>query len=72
MLRMGATPLKTATVDAAVLLGIDDKLGYLKPGHLADIAAVEGNPLDEINATIYHVSWVMKGGTVVVDKTKAK
>ena len=73
--KAGMTPeqaLKTATVDGAALLGIEDKLGYLKPGYFADIAAVEGNPLDDINAVIHNVRWVMKGGTVVVDKTKAK
>ena len=73
--KVGMTPeqaLNTATVDAAALLGIEDKLGYLKPGYLADIAAVEGNPLDDINAVIHNVRWVMKDGTVVVDKTKSK
>ncbi len=73
--KAGMTPeqaLKTATVDGAALLGIEDKLGNLKPGYLADITAVEGNPLDDINAVIHNVRWVMKGGVVVVDKTKAK
>jgi imidazolonepropionase-like amidohydrolase len=71
--KAGMTPeqaLKTATVDAASLLGMEDKLGYLKPGYFADIAAVEGNPLDDINIVIRNVRWVMKGGVVVVDKTK--
>jgi imidazolonepropionase-like amidohydrolase len=73
--KAGMTPeqaLKTATVDGAALLGMEDKLGHLKPGYFADIAAVEGNPLDDINAVIYDVRWVMKDGAVVVDKTKAK
>ena len=74
-IKAGMTPeqaLKTATVNGAILLGMDDKLGYLKPGYFADIAAVEGDPLKEINAVIDNVRWVMKGGVVVVDKTKAK
>jgi imidazolonepropionase-like amidohydrolase len=71
--KAGMTPeqaLKTATVDAAELMGIEDRLGRLKPGYLADIAAVEGNPLENIDAAIKNVRWVMKGGAVVVDKTK--
>jgi imidazolonepropionase-like amidohydrolase len=71
--KAGMTPeqaLKTATVDAAQLLGIDDRLGRLKPGYLADIAAIDGNPLENIDAAIQKVRWVMKAGAVVVDKTK--
>jgi imidazolonepropionase-like amidohydrolase len=71
--KAGMTPeqaLKTATVDAADLMGIEDRLGRLKPGYLADIAAVEGNPLENIDVAINKVRWVMKGGAVVVDKTK--
>jgi len=71
--KAGMTPeqaLKTATVDAAELMGIEDRLGRLKPGYLADIAAVEGNPLENIDVAINKVRWVMKGGAVVIDKTK--
>jgi imidazolonepropionase-like amidohydrolase len=70
--KAGMTPeqaLKTATVDAAELMGIEDRLGRLKPGYLADIAAIDGNPLENIDA-IQKVRWVMKAGAVVVDKTK--
>jgi imidazolonepropionase-like amidohydrolase len=69
----GMTPeqaLKTATVNSAELLGVQDKLGYLKAGYLADICAVEGNPLENIDIAIQKVRWVMKAGAVVVDKTK--
>jgi imidazolonepropionase-like amidohydrolase len=71
--KAGMTPeqaLKTATTDAAELLGMEDRLGKLKPGYFADIAAVDGNPLENIDAAISHVRWVMKAGVVVVDKTK--
>jgi imidazolonepropionase-like amidohydrolase len=62
--------LKTATINAAELLGHANDLGSLKPGYFADVAAVEGNPLDDIDVAINKVRWVMKGGVVVVDKTK--
>jgi imidazolonepropionase-like amidohydrolase len=71
--KAGMTPeqaLKTATTDAAELMGIEDRLGRLKPGYLADIAAIEGNPLENIDVVIKNVRWVMKAGAVVVDKTK--
>lgn len=78
--KAGMTPeqaLKTATVDGAALLGMEDKLGYLRPGYFADITAVEGNPIDDINTVIHNtvihnVRWVMKGGVVVIDKTSSK
>jgi len=71
--KAGMTPeqaLKTATTNAAELLQKQNELGALKPGYFADICAVEGNPLDDINVAIQKVRWVMKGGAVVVDKTK--
>jgi imidazolonepropionase-like amidohydrolase len=71
--KAGMTPeqaLNTATVAGADLLQKQDKLGCLKPGCYADIVAVEGNPLDDIDVAIHKVRWVMKAGTVVVDGRK--
>lgn len=69
--RAGMTPaqaLATATVNGAAILGMEKKLGRIAPGYFADIVAVEGNPLDDIRVAIDKVKWVMKGGTVVVDR----
>lgn len=71
--KAGMTPaqaLQTATTTAADLLGRADSLGRLRPGFLADIIAVEGDPLKDINAVISGVRWVMKDGGVVVDRTR--
>ena len=71
--KAGMTPeqaLQTATSNAAALLGKEKELGALAPGYLADLVAVEGDPLSDINVTLSKVKWVMKGGEVVVDKTK--
>jgi imidazolonepropionase-like amidohydrolase len=71
--KLGMTPeqaLATATTNAAALLGKEKELGAIAPGHYADIVAVEGDPLADVNVTINNVRWVMKGGTVVADKTK--
>jgi imidazolonepropionase-like amidohydrolase len=69
----GMTPqqaLATATTEGADLLGAADRLGALRPGYLADVVAVEGDPLADVKVVIEKVRWVMKGGEVVVDKTK--
>ena len=61
--------LKTATTNAAELLGKKDELGAVSAGYFADLVAVEGDPLADVNVTINKVKWVMKGGAVVADKT---
>jgi imidazolonepropionase-like amidohydrolase len=45
-------------------------LGAIAPGYLADLVAVDGDPLADINVVLHNVKWVMKNGDVVVDKTK--
>jgi imidazolonepropionase-like amidohydrolase len=62
----GMSPLaaiRTATVNAADLLGVTDR-GVLAAGKLADVIAAPGNPLEDVRA-LERVSWVMKGGKVV-------
>lgn len=56
--------LKSATVNAADLLGMYDKIGSLEVGKYADIIAVEGNPLLDINA-MFKVQFVMKEGDII-------
>jgi imidazolonepropionase-like amidohydrolase len=51
-------------IHGAKLLGWEGQIGQLKPGFLADIIAVHGNPLEDISA-MEHVSFVMKDGVVV-------
>jgi imidazolonepropionase-like amidohydrolase len=71
--KAGMTPeqaLRSATVIPAELMGLDDRLGRIAPGYLADIVAVEGDPLANIDAVFTGVRWVMKDGRVVVDKTR--
>ncbi|MGH9676210.1 MAG: metal-dependent hydrolase family protein, partial [Candidatus Acidiferrum sp.] len=73
--KAGMTPeqaLRTATTNAAELLGKPKELGAVAPGYFADLVAVEGDPLADIDVAISRVKWVMKGGAVVVDKTKAQ
>lgn len=58
--------LKFTTVNTADLLDVSDKLGTLEEGKLADIIAIDGNPLENIK-DIEHVTFVMKGGKVYKD-----
>src|SRR5579863_4109900 len=64
MVKYGMTPLsalQAGTINGAALLGWEGRIGSLTPGCLADIIAVEGNPLQNISA-LERVSFVMKGG----------
>jgi len=73
--KAGMTPeeaLKAATTNAAELLGKKDELGAVAAGYLADLVAVEGDPLADVNVTISKVEWVMKGGAVVTNKTEPR
>jgi imidazolonepropionase-like amidohydrolase len=68
--KAGMTPaqaLATATTIAAALLKHDMDLGRIAPGFYADVVAVEGEPLKNIEDVISGVRWVMKDGRVVVD-----
>jgi len=66
MVKYGMAPLAVFQADlinGAKLLDWDGQIGELKPGYLADIIAVPGNPLEDIS-TLQHVDFVMKGGVV--------
>jgi imidazolonepropionase-like amidohydrolase len=74
LVQAGLTPaqaLGAATTTAADLLGMQDRLGRIGPGYLADLVAVEGDPLQQIDSLFTGVRWVMKDGKVVVDKRAA-
>jgi imidazolonepropionase-like amidohydrolase len=55
--------LRAATVTSAELIQMDDELGRLAVGYLADIIAVPGDPSDDISTTL-DVRFVMKDGRV--------
>jgi imidazolonepropionase-like amidohydrolase len=64
---LGLKPLdaiRAATVEAAKAVGLGGQTGVLKDGALADIIAVEGNPLDDLTA-LQKVTFVMKAGRPV-------
>jgi imidazolonepropionase-like amidohydrolase len=72
--KAGMTPaqaLAAATTNGAALLGMEKSLGAVAPGCYADIVAVEGDPLADVDVVVRGVRWVMKGGRVVVDRTES-
>ncbi len=70
MVKYGLTPAKairSATSDAADLLGRADSVGTLAPGHFADLIAVAADPLADVRV-LEHIPFVMKGGRVIKDE----
>jgi imidazolonepropionase-like amidohydrolase len=66
MVKYGMTPMqaiRSATSSAAELLAMQNDLGAIAPGKLADIVAVKGDPLSDISL-LEKVDFVMKGGEV--------
>jgi imidazolonepropionase-like amidohydrolase len=66
MVKWGMTPaqaIRSATVSAAELLGVQDKVGTIEAGKFADIVAVPGDPLADVGL-LEKVDFVMKGGVV--------
>ena len=57
-----AYALQAATIHAAEVLGVDDQ-GVVEPGKRADIIAMPGDPVADINA-VMGVDFVMKDGVV--------
>ncbi len=63
---LGVTPLEAirqATAAAAELIGIEDRVGTVTAGKWADLIAVDGNPLTDIDRML-DVAFVMKAGVV--------
>ena len=73
--KAGMTPaqaLATATTIPAAMLGHERDLGAVAAGYFADLVAVDGDPLADVDVIINNVRWVMKGGEVVVDRVRSR
>lgn len=70
MVKYGMTPMQAiqaATSSAADLLGRSNEIGSIKPGKLADLIAVAGDPLQDVSH-LEDVAFVMKDGKVYKQK----
>src|SRR5215468_5400491 len=66
MVKYGMTPaqaLRSATLNAAELLGMQNDVGSIAPGKYADLVAVKGDPLADISV-LQKIDFVMKGGEI--------
>jgi imidazolonepropionase-like amidohydrolase len=69
---LGATPMEAITIgtmNAATLLGVEREFGSVTVGKVADLVAVQGNPLQDVGL-LARVGFVMKGGAVVKAGTR--
>lgn len=55
--------IRTATVNAARMLGLDQELGSIEPGKKADLIATSASPLDDISE-LTRIRFVMRDGIV--------
>jgi imidazolonepropionase-like amidohydrolase len=63
--------LRAVTINAAELLGWQDRIGAVEAGKLADLIAVAGDPLSNVTE-LERVRFVMKGGDIVRDDLTAR
>ena len=66
MIKAGMNPIdaiKSAAIHAADNIGFGNHIGSVEPGKLADIIAVRGDPLADIDALL-QVAFVMKDGSI--------
>jgi imidazolonepropionase-like amidohydrolase len=64
--KFGMSPLdvlRAATSVNAKILGLGDQVGAIKPGLLADLIAVDANPMTDLTS-LRHLRFVMKAGKV--------
>jgi hypothetical protein len=70
----GMTPheaFRSATLHGARYLGLDRDLGSIEPGKLADLAIIEGNPLEDVRRSV-HVRYTVVNGRIFDARTMSQ
>jgi len=72
MSNAGMTPMQiivASTKNAAIVSGIEDQVGTLEPGRIADVLVVSGDPLDDLQ-NLTDIRMVMHNGTIIRDENE--
>ncbi len=77
MVEMGLSPMEAievSTLGSARLLRLDDRLGSIEEGKLADLVVCDGDPLADISVLqdASRIEWVIKDGEIVVRRDNAR
>jgi imidazolonepropionase-like amidohydrolase len=56
--------IQSATSIAAKVLGLEEEIGHVAPGFIADLVAVPGNPFESIEV-MERPSFIMKSGVII-------
>ena len=57
--------LKQATINSAKLIMMEDKVGSIKVGKMADLVVIDGDPVEDISLMYTAPAHVIKSGAVV-------
>ncbi|APG86873.1 amidohydrolase (plasmid) [Sinorhizobium americanum CCGM7] len=62
--------IRSATVDAARVLQLEERVGIIAPGAFADVIVIDGDPLKDLSilADPKRIRTIIKGGRVVKDR----
>jgi imidazolonepropionase-like amidohydrolase len=63
----GVDAVRTATINSARSLGLEDALGSIEPGKIADLAVVDGDPLEDVSVVGSRVAALFVDGRLVID-----
>jgi imidazolonepropionase-like amidohydrolase len=72
MSEAGMTPMQVivaSTKNAAIVSGIEDEVGTLEPGKIADVLVVAGDPLEDLE-NLTNIRMVIHNGTIIRDENE--